>query len=461
MLQYWTTRYLMTLCVGLATIGVASSLWIRHSAVQGQLRTANLLAEQVADGVEVRGGRLYIDQRLPMVIDQRRGYLDLDVKPVVAVVDSAGRVVFGWPRGMSHRMMPVLQFAMSRSEAMGRVGLRGGEEFVTVRRPLKEDGTTMGWAILAIPTRGMGRNPRDMGFLVLMLGSLGLLGWGVIYVLVRNFTEPIRNVSAAAKRILARDYDIQLSRDVPEREVFELVDSFQDMAQRLRQLESLRTELLAGVTHELKTPVASISGLLQAVQAEVVSGDEAREFVDMSLKETARLQRMVEDLLDFNSFTVGAVPVNRRALDLNDLLREVTHQWAIVHASDAPDLSLHLPDEHVMAETDAVRVQQIVVNLLNNASQSRIPRATIDVRLVKDAGHARIDVQDNGMGIPEDERHLVFERFFRGAGKRHRVRGLGLGLPFSQMMARSLGGDLTLAGSSPEGSTFTLTLTLH
>lgn len=155
--------------------------------------------------------------------------------------------------------------------------------------------------MLFTPMQDLTRSTTEFQLLFTMLISLGLLGWLVIYLLTKKLSTPIKEVADAAKQIVMGNYDIHLEKDRREDEIYELIHSFKEMADRLRQLELMRTELLAGVTHELKTPVTSISGLVQAVKDDIVGGEEAKEFLEICSKETVRLQKMVEDLLDFNS----------------------------------------------------------------------------------------------------------------------------------------------------------------
>jgi signal transduction histidine kinase len=119
-------------------------------------------------------------------------------------------------------------------------------------------------------------------------------------------------------------------------------------------------------------------------------------------------------------------------------------------------LNTQIPEIEIMAETDAMRLKQIIFNLLNNAKQSFDSNGNIDVILYRQDETIKIEVRDNGSGIPLEEQAFIFERFFRGKHKKVKVHGLGLGLSFSRIIAKALGGDLLLKNSSPEGSTFTL-----
>jgi signal transduction histidine kinase len=231
------------------------------------------------------------------------------------------------------------------------------------------------------------------------------------------------------------------------------------MAARLGRLEELRTELLAGVSHELKTPVASLHGLIRAVRDQVVSEEEAREFLDISLKQTDMLQRMINDLLDFNSFASGVIQVRQDRLDLGKLLREIVYQWEQLYHDEGLILEIDVTEQTFTVTGDSTRIQQIVVNLLNNSRQAFQGKGTIRVLLSDHSDLAcEVRVLDNGPGIPDAEHVHIFERYFRGESKKLNAGGLGLGLTYSRMLAEAMQGQLNLLSSSPEGTVFQLLL---
>ena len=226
------------------------------------------------------------------------------------------------------------------------------------------------------------------------------------------------------------------------------------MALRLEQLEAMRTELLAGVTHELKTPVTSISGLLQAIQDDVVEGEDLKEFIRMAVNETKKLKTMVGDLLAFNSFSVNAIPVKLENFEINQTIKDTVSQWELTQDSEDIELALETLSEPRQVEIDLVRFQQVFTNLFTNAKQAMKGKGKITVTLTETKADIRIRVADTGGGIPNEEQNLIFERFYRGENKKYEIRGLGLGLPLSKMMAQSIGGDLRLIESSKKGTIF-------
>nr|WP_239565538.1 HAMP domain-containing sensor histidine kinase [Brevibacillus fulvus] len=460
MLRYWTTRYVITLCIGLLVIGIISGLWIQYNEAEKRLNMMSLMAEEIAERIVDTNGELSIGPFLGGFFNRRLPFLHLEDKPLFFIIDQQKQVIFADPPQGKMGDGPLMDIKMILDDQtnIGKTENKHGGNMFFVKREVETDGHTIGWVVLLSPEKEITQSKSEMQLLITLLGSLALLGWIVIYLFVKKLATPIKDVADAAKQIVKGNYRVNLQREVKEQELAELLESFRNMADRLAQLESMRTELLAGVTHELKTPVTSISGLVQAVKDDIVTGEEAKEFLEICTKETGKLQKMVEDLLEFNSFTVGNVRIRKEHLDLPQLIQEIAHQWEIVQDENTVVVHLDMPDKTLMLHTDPLRVQQILYNLLNNAKQASKGIAEINIRLYETGQGIAIEVRDCGSGIPREEQSLIFEKFFRGEAKKHKVRGLGLGLPFSRLLAQALGGDLQLTESSEKGTTFTLSI---
>ena len=458
LLRYWTTRYLLTLCVGLILIGGISAYWIKYAATEKQLEVTRLFAEEVADRVVDDDGNVLVGDKLHQVLDNRRKFMGVDRNLLLFVQNKKGEIIYNRMGMVNPALKQALPRMLEQANTADKVKQPNGDTLYVIRKDLDYNDVPVGKVILLFPETDIKVGREQVQYLVIMLGSLGLLGWAVIYFHARKLSDPIQDVVLSARRIVEGNYDVTINKTIKEREIHELVYTFKEMADRLRQLESIRTELLAGVTHELKTPVTAISGLVQAINDEVVAGDEQKEFLQICLKETKRLQKMVEDLLDFNSFAVGAIAVQQEEQNLSKLIREIASQWRITQDLDTVTLITQLPEKETIINVDPGRVQQVLTNLLNNAKQAVGKKGTIKLVLYETDSDMRLDVKDDGQGIPLAEQSLVFERFFRGSNKKDKVRGLGLGLSFSRMIAKALGGDLILGESSPQGSTFTLIL---
>ncbi|KEF38803.1 putative histidine kinase with HAMP domain [Schinkia azotoformans MEV2011] len=368
LIRYWTTRYFLTLCIGLIIIGVLTMLWIRHTATEKRLDILEMTAEEIAGRITEWDGLVLPNLYLQRVIDDRFRFLKLEGRPLIYVADENGNIVYG----MKDKLFSMFNFneiiSHSNNKNVQKISIPRGEDFYLVKKEIIKSNEHIGWVLILLQENEIKRSPEELKLLFIMLSSLAILGWAVIYFLLKKLLKPISNVAHSAGQIVDGNYNIKLDQKVKEKEMYELLHSFKEMATRLQQLESLRTELLAGVTHELKTPVTAISGLIQAVKDDVVTGDDAKEFLNISQKEVARLQKMVEDLLDFNTFAAGKVRISSETINLGNCLQEILHQWELVQ-EETIELKTIFPTGVIMISTDPLRLQQIIMNLLNNAKQ--------------------------------------------------------------------------------------------
>ncbi len=449
-LTYWTLRYFLILFAALAIIAGGALYGIRETAMENRSRTAAMLGQEVADRVKNSDGTVHIPDNLNAILDERMGLFNMNLDVCLLVADPAGNALFTRPQ-MTERQVEEKLDPNPRS---------GEPEYQLVRTPIMENGEEIGGVYISQFRKTPAYSSHELMIFAGLFGVLALSGWFTIYLLSRKLSRPIRRVAESARQIRNGHYDVELEVKTGERELLELVDSFRGMAGRLHQLEEWRELSLAGVTHELKTPVTSIKGLVMAVRDDVVSGEEAKEFLDIALQESNRMERMVADLLDYNAFSSGNVEVRRDRLDLKLLVSEIVYQWKLPHECDSIEIDYAFPDEMVYTTGDALRIQQIVVNLLNNGMQAAHPDRPLRLHIAISESNGRIDVEvaDNGAGIEESDRDYIFDRFFRSEKKKRQTRGLGLGLTYSRLLARAQGGELQLRSSGPSGTTFSLQL---
>jgi len=452
MLSYWTFRYFIILCVGLAIIALCSVYWIMGTAMSNRLKTTGLLGQEIADRLVGSDGQVHVPEDFDALMSSRFDYFNIDKEDLCLIVtDAQGRLTFS---------RPVINEYELHEKLTDNLDVARDSRFIAVTTPILRGQEEIGKVILLQSKHSLTYSPKQFLFIASLLLTLILCGWLTLYLLSRKLARPIKQVAHSAQQIAKGHYDVNLDIHTKEREINELVGSFKDMAARLKHLEEWRTLSLAGVTHELKTPVTSIKGLLMAVKDGVVRQDEAEEFMDIALKETSRLERMVEDLLHYNAFSSGSLEVRKDELNLQVLMSEIMYQWKLAHEIEIVSLNLDGPNEALLVVGDALRIQQIMDNLLNNALQAANAGQAlhIDIRLI--AGNERVDVHviDNGSGILPEEQPYIFERFYRGEHKKRAVRGLGLGLTYSCLLARAQHGELRLEESNGSGSTFVLEL---
>ncbi|MFJ5767012.1 ATP-binding protein [Lysinibacillus sp. NPDC093210] len=459
LLNYWTRRYLLTLFIGLAIISLISASWIRHTAFENRLDLMNFIAEETVYRLTDTTGSNGPTDGIPGFIGNRERYNMREIDPILYVVDVKGNVLTSnrpMPPGSTNNVANLLDDEEGTKKILVEAEGKKTVQYV-VKKKIERDNNVVGWVLVLEKKENLTKVQQEYGQLALLIGALAVLGWGAIYFLSKRLVRPIKQVAEAAKQVQEGNYTFDLPQNNKEEEIFELVTSFKEMANKLEQLERTRTELLAGVTHELKTPVTSISGLLQAVRDGVVTGKDAKEFIHMALLETTKMKTMVGDLLAFNSFAVDAIPVKLVTVNVNQLVRDAVAQWEVMEDEQNVKIQVNYLLESVNVQADVVRMQQIFTNLLTNAKQA-MQEGLVTITLRQKLDSVIIAVKDTGNGITQEDQAFIFERFYRGENKKYAVRGLGLGLPLSKMMAQSIGGDLRLVESNPTGTYFEITL---
>jgi PAS domain S-box-containing protein len=227
----------------------------------------------------------------------------------------------------------------------------------------------------------------------------------------------------------------------------------------LRELDRLRSELIANVSHELRTPLGLIRMLSTALLMEEVTFDAEthRQFLGGIEEETDRLEGIVDNLLDLSRMESGRLQLDRHSTDLVKLVRDAAAAMEIELAGYR--LAYDLPGTPLIAMVDAKRLEQVLRNLLNNAVKYSPVGAEIVVRASQHGDEIAICVQDEGIGIPPGEQDRIFERFYRADNElTRRTPGAGLGLSICKWIVEAHGGRIEVQSAPGEGSRFYVVL---
>lgn len=232
-------------------------------------------------------------------------------------------------------------------------------------------------------------------------------------------------------------------------------------SERLRELETLRTDLSATIAHELRTPLTAIrtcAGLLLAEDAHPTPAQH-RTLVETIERNAERMQRVVGDILDLARFRAGSVTLQLRRFDMVAMATSAVASLAPMAAERELRIELDTAPQGVSVFGDHRRLEQALVNLLSNALRLSPDGGVVRLDVRTDGPWVRIAVRDDGPGIPEDERQRLFERFFVGRSDRGGVRdGVGLGLPTTLAIAQAHGGRVEVDSTPGVGSTFMLVI---
>lgn len=250
-------------------------------------------------------------------------------------------------------------------------------------------------------------------------------------------------------------------RDVSDRRAAQaaLQDAYdheREAAEQLRQADELKSSFLHTVTHELRTPLTAISGFTNVLLGTPVSADQRDDYLRRIQRNAESLTALIGDVLSFAHLDRHERPLNPEQLDLAVEVPLVVDHLAPILKDHAMEVRVHGPSS---SHVDREAVTRILTNLLTNAVRYSPPGATITVEVTPHRDHLTLSVEDQGPGIPPDERHQVFERFFRGAtALASGTPGTGIGLAVVHELALQSGGDVTVSDGRRGGARFTVTL---
>ncbi len=247
-------------------------------------------------------------------------------------------------------------------------------------------------------------------------------------VLTKLFTSPILTIKKTVDRLAAGELTAVpglTRRD----EIGQLSYSVEELGQALQRVDVLRKEVIANVSHELRSPLALIGGYAEMVRDITWKDDAQRtENLDLIISEANRMSEMVSDILDYSQLQSGCLQLKRDRYDLAEIVGSEAARCEKIARENHLSLSLQCPEGELPVEVDALKISQVVRNLLNNAINHTQDGETITVSLEDTAQGFLVRVVNPGEPIPEEERALIWERYQRSQHQGGRRQGTGIGL---------------------------------
>lgn len=230
----------------------------------------------------------------------------------------------------------------------------------------------------------------------------------------------------------------------------------------LRRLEQARTDFAANVSHELKTPLTSIRGFVETLEAGAIDNPPmAHKFLRIIMLETERLTRLINDILSISKLESGNDEVAIERIRLDKLAYDVADMLTIHAGEKQVTINAHINEKptYIMGNPD--RVEQMLINLVENAIKYNKPGGSVTVQVFSNASEANVTISDTGIGIAEEHLPRMFERFYRvDKGRSRQMGGTGLGLAIVKHIVRSMNGEIEVHSKLGEGTEFLITLPL-
>jgi signal transduction histidine kinase len=284
--------------------------------------------------------------------------------------------------------------------------------------------------------------------------------------LTTTISQPVRDLESGMEAVASGDFSYRLSIEPKRHDEFgRLAESYQTMAQQLKQLDQLKAEFVSVASHELKTPINVIIGYLQLLQ-ENVYGEltpKQREICLTLASQAQALSRLVRQLLDVSRFEAGGGKLELRAMHLSPFLAELETTFRVLaiqrgvrfHVDRGP----RLPDQVVWDED---RMSEVLGNLLANAFKFTERGGTVELSVAAVNDTVQMRVRDTGAGIPPENLPFIFEKFFQADNQASAsAKGTGLGLAIAKTIIGAHGGSISAESTLGEGTTFSITLPMR
>jgi two-component system OmpR family sensor kinase len=328
--------------------------------------------------------------------------------------------------------------------------------YLAVARPLhlNQKGPAFGDLIVATPKTELTQRWVTLleRLAIASLGGIliaGLLGW----YLSRRITGPVLALSDAADEIARGRYDVAVPAVPGRGEIGHLADRFREMAARLSEAEQQERNFLMSVSHELRTPLTAIRGHVEALREGLAADPAVRAAsLDMIASENARLERLVGDVLDLAKLEAHRFTLLNEEVDMGRLCDQAYAAFGEEARRRGIEYAKSF-DASPTIVTDGDRVLQIISNLLSNAFRWTPDGGRVDLELSAANGRVSVAVDDNGPGVPREERERIFRPFWSRDDS-----GTGLGLAIAHELAVALGGRIVLESKPGHGSRFELVL---
>ncbi len=420
------------------------------------MREAQLVASAVEHGTDTQAMRSI----LPSVSPLPASRLDVLNKVGVVVAASAGKSVQGSDYSQRNEVASAIDGVYSKAVRRSSTG----KNALFVAYPILRSGKVVGVAYASAETFSIWTLLGDYRGRLVAVVVLFVAGTLLVAELVsRWLTAPLLKLEGATAAFAAGNHKVRVSPTGP-REIVAVAESFNSMADEvervvteLRAEERLKGQFVSDVSHELRTPLTAIRGAAETLlDGDVPSGDQER-FLTSIVAESDRLARLANDLLTLQKIEGATGELPLRIVDLRAAAERVASAFQPLLEDRGVRFAIVGEAPTVLGDQD--RLQQVIANLVDNASRHVGKGGHVEVRLESDGEWALLSVIDDGPGIPEEDLKNLFDRFYRSQPSRDRsTGGSGLGLAIVKAIVTAHGGTIQATNRSGGGSRFTVKL---
>ena len=386
----------------------------------------------------------------------------------ILVVDRRGNVMDnmraismedpGFVASLNHRDMSDALVKVLGGEEVSVSVMVGSDPRFTVGVPFIQNGNVLGAVLIQTKRQVIEAGLTQLLWQVVAVAAAVAAVAGVtMFLYVHTLMKPLKQLTQASRHMADGLFDERVTVTRPSPEIAELAATFNMMADKLSETEMSRREFVANVSHELRSPITSISGFVQGMEDGTIPQNEHPKYLAIVADETRRLSKLIGDLLALSRLEKNDAALNITRFDVCELLRRTIIRRVNDLESKQLELECDFEDDTMMVDADSDRIEQVAINLLDNAIKFTPEGGMIRLRCVSNGDTISVTVSDNGVGIAPEDRGRIFERFFTVDRAHTSGKGTGLGLSICQRIMQMHGQSIRLEDTET-GSAFTFTL---
>ena len=459
----------------LTTVGLSAVWWLTLREQQIDARLDHLMSE--AEQIAYMAGNLSGDSLMETQWDRdsaARNYLNQLCEKVsgefnasIMVRENQGFMTYNTvenkedPALLERMNSPETEEAFRRVLSGERIRMRtesGEAPMFTVGVPFIKDEKVTGAVFIQTGAQQIESGLSEiLGRIALLAAVVTVLAGIAVFVFVRRRMKPLKKLETAAATIAEGDFSVQVDEKKGDPELRELSGAFNTMTRKLRGVETGRREFVANVSHELRSPITSIRGFAEGMADGVIPEAEQPKYLRLVADESKRLSGLIDDLLALSRLEREDAKPDLADFDVNEMLRRAVIRRMNDLEEKKIDVSCEFEADSCMVRADSDRIEQVVINLLDNAIKFTPEGGRISLESAVKDGIAEITVRDSGCGIAPEDREKIFARFFTADRAHTAGKGTGLGLSICRRIMEMHGQGIRLLDTE-EGAAFRFTL---
>lgn len=357
------------------------------------------------------------------------------------------------PKLITNHLMTVL----SGQEVIDQIQTSSGTMF-TVAVPWTRGGRVQGAVYIQTAAQAVRASYENLAVRVILAALISaFVAALLISVYTNRLITPLRDIAQTSASMAAGDFSNRVTEQ-GSKEIYDMAVAFNTMASKLSETEQIRRDFIANLSHELRSPMTNIQGFIQGILDGTISQSEGRHYLEIVLKESNRLGKLVANLLNLSRIENRDTLLEMSNVNINELIRLVLITKVNQIEAKKLDIRLNFIENISIVYCDRDQIEQVLINLLDNAIKFTPEGGVIQISTgYSQDNKLSVTIQDTGIGILKQDSPYIFDRFYKADKSHTSGNGTGLGLAITKMILEKHGQNITLL-ESEEGAVFRFTL---